>query len=332
MYSRWRRLSTIRQALAGSHQSRYRAGFTVLLTLLFLPAGLLVPAQVATALSPSPIPSGTSGSSGITPCCGGSGYLGTSLSDGASIYGGDYLLSPDGSYKLILQSDGNLVLYYNGGALWASGTTNASGDHAVLQGDGNFVIYQGGTALWNSHTGGSGGDVLNVQNDGNVVIYLSNTALWNTATSANQRDCWTSDSCSPSDFAWELLGVTPQAPYPGGVNVWPLTLPNNYAVYTWTRAENTPLSIANPLATTQLEPGSYDYNPPAHVQVYTDSSGHTKWYWGIKATSDTVHNGFYQPIINVVQNPSSSSYQQCVNLGHAVGSTPWGTGDFSGDC
>ncbi len=179
---------------------------------------------------------------------------------------------------------------------------------------------------------GSGGDVLNVQNDGNVVIYLSNTALWNTATSANQRDCWTSDSCSPSDFAWELLGVTPQAPYPGGVNVWPLTLPNNYAVYTWTRAENTPLSIANPLATTQLEPGSYDYNPPAHVQVYTDSSGHTKWYWGIKATSDTVHNGFYQPIINVVQNPSSSSYQQCVNLGHAVGSTPWGTGDFSGDC
>ncbi len=41
-----------------------------------------------------------------------------------------------------MQTDGNLVLYWNGhGALWSSNTANTAGNRAIMQTDGNFVVY-----------------------------------------------------------------------------------------------------------------------------------------------------------------------------------------------
>jgi hypothetical protein len=56
--------------------------------------------------------------------------------------------SPDGLYSLIMQGDGNLVLYAQGsGARWSSGTYSP-GAIAWMQGDGNLVVYsQAGAAL-----------------------------------------------------------------------------------------------------------------------------------------------------------------------------------------
>jgi hypothetical protein len=50
--------------------------------------------------------------------------------------------------KLIFQTDGNLVLYYKGKAVAATGT-NGRGKTLKLQTDGNVVVYNAsGTALW----------------------------------------------------------------------------------------------------------------------------------------------------------------------------------------
>jgi hypothetical protein len=127
-----------------------------------------------------------------------------------------------------------------------------------------------------------------------------------------------------------------------------ITASNEYALETWERAEgggagcpgqpanaspweNSGGPAGNPLNTTQLEPGSTPWNS-ANVQKFADSGGETCWYWGIKANGDTLLNGHYGPILSVLRNPVSSSYSQCVDLAEAVGSTPWGTGDFSADC
>lgn len=103
------------------------------------------------------------------------------------------IVSNNGRYQLVLQSDGNLVLYglkgrVPGGATWATGTDGKGGTLAVLQSDGNFVLYGpsgrvSGGALWGSGTDGKGGTSLVMQDDGNLVIYRADgSPVWGTDT------------------------------------------------------------------------------------------------------------------------------------------------------
>ncbi len=96
------------------------------------------------------------------------------------------ITSANGRFILIMQADGNLVLYrtQDWHPLWATGTNGASVNFVAMQGDGNLVIYTyGGHAIWASGTNGHPGANLVVQNDGNVVIYFPTTpAIWATGT------------------------------------------------------------------------------------------------------------------------------------------------------
>ncbi len=88
------------------------------------------------------------------------------------------LYSDNGAYYLILQSDGNLVLYdqYHSPE-WATGTS--TGVEALMQLDGNFVLYSSSAALFHTGTDVNEGAYLVVQNDGNLVVYsLSGDVLW----------------------------------------------------------------------------------------------------------------------------------------------------------
>lgn len=103
---------------------------------------------------------------------------GDALHPGWSIY------SPSEDYKVVMQGDGNLVLYDGAGkALWASGTSGHPGAYAVMQTDGNLVVYPpSGHALWASGTAGDTGAYLSMQSDGNLVIYHGSTAVWASGT------------------------------------------------------------------------------------------------------------------------------------------------------
>jgi hypothetical protein len=83
-----------------------------------------------------------------------------------------YIHSSDGQYKLLMQDDGNLVLYGPNGATWASNTVGSGGTSVNMQGDGNLVIYTpSGSPVWSSNTAPSSNDRLVMQTDGNLVIY-----------------------------------------------------------------------------------------------------------------------------------------------------------------
>ena len=57
------------------------------------------------------------------------------------------------SNRLVMQHDGNLVVYERHTPKWASGTSGHPGAHLVLQADRNLVIYSAtGRALWSSGT------------------------------------------------------------------------------------------------------------------------------------------------------------------------------------
>lgn len=104
---------------------------------------------------------------------------------------GQQIATSNGKGYLVMQGDGNLVLYRNGTtaqpspqALWASGTNGQPVTYAILQSDGNFVCYTaGGAAPWSSQTNGNPGAYLALEDDGNLVIYsAANVALWATNT------------------------------------------------------------------------------------------------------------------------------------------------------
>jgi hypothetical protein len=105
------------------------------------------------------------------------------LASGAQLLRGQSIKSCDGRFTLVLQTDGNLVLYKAGGGyLWNTKTNGKGGYKLVMQGDGNLVLYtSSGAALWHSKSYGNPGAWLAVQNDGNLVVYAKG-AVWNSGT------------------------------------------------------------------------------------------------------------------------------------------------------
>lgn len=103
----------------------------------------------------------------------------------------EQLMSTNSKVRLVMQGDGNLVLYRqdNGKALWASNTGGKPVNRAVMQGDGNFVCYDpANKAYWASGTGGHPGSSVVLQDDGNLVVYTGSTPLW----ASNTVQDWTS--------------------------------------------------------------------------------------------------------------------------------------------
>lgn len=124
-------------------------------------------------------------------------YLGTDhLTDGQVIHAGQYIMAPNVETALVLLSNGDLALYggVNAALLWHTNTANHPNDTLVLQNDGNLVLYSSsGSVLWASNTG-SPGDSLVVQLDGNLVQYSSSgQATWATHTGNSTRadNLWT---------------------------------------------------------------------------------------------------------------------------------------------
>jgi hypothetical protein len=109
---------------------------------------------------------------------------GSTLESGQVLPASQYLTSPSGRCRLVMQDDGNLVLYNDAGrALWFSGTAGNPGAYLAMQAsDGNLVIYgPSGTPLWASGTTGDAGDVLRLGDDANLVLEGSDGGtLWQT--------------------------------------------------------------------------------------------------------------------------------------------------------
>ncbi len=112
---------------------------------------------------------------------------------GQYLFSGQSIASPNGVYKLVMQTDGNLVQYDgNWSPIWSSGTYSP-GAYAVMQQDGNFVIYNGGSVVWHANTGPRpDGNVshLSLHNSGRLYImaYERNFQIWPWGPSAGKKE------------------------------------------------------------------------------------------------------------------------------------------------
>lgn len=111
------------------------------------------------------------------------------LSTGGFLEPGQELISTSKRYKLTYQTDGNLVLYTEGKAIWSTETYGKPAWRTVMQEDGNLVVYGSeGNALWASNTAGQTNCRLVMQSDGNLVIYNgTGGAPWASGTAGQDQ-------------------------------------------------------------------------------------------------------------------------------------------------
>jgi hypothetical protein len=106
------------------------------------------------------------------------------LIGGGALGIGQQLQSNNGRYVLVMQNDGNLVLYAGPTVVWATNTWSLPiwlrPNRAVMQDDGNFVLYSpANNPAWASGTHDHPGSRIWLQDDRNLVIYDPNSRpLW----------------------------------------------------------------------------------------------------------------------------------------------------------
>ena len=107
------------------------------------------------------------------------------LLPGESISLGGALVSENGTYRFAFQKvDGNLVLFKDSGDLWNAGVPGRGGVKLIMQPDGNLVLYDAnGSPIWYTATDVHPGAWFTMQDDGNAVVYdVSKAPLWETRT------------------------------------------------------------------------------------------------------------------------------------------------------
>ena len=111
------------------------------------------------------------------------------------------LVSEDGKVSLIMQSDGNVVIYTEPDhkPIWSTKTNGQKiKDGLVFQfSDGNLCLYDTeGKCVWATMTNGTEVDKFVIRNDGNFVGYGKHgTVFWQSDSKANELK-----RCDPSQF------------------------------------------------------------------------------------------------------------------------------------
>lgn len=166
------------------------------------------------------------------------------------LYPGYFITSPSGQYRMLMQSDGNVVLKTTDDATFFDWQTNGNpGAYAIMQTDGNFVVYTaGGGYVKQTFSAGNPGAVLRLQDDANVVVYAGTQVVGVPFNSTNSRLS-----------ANEILS-------PG----WSLVSPNR--LYTLTMQEDGNLVLRPTGSSTALWDSKTNGNPGSTAVMQSDGN------------------------------------------------------------
>ncbi|MDT8716167.1 C40 family peptidase [Clostridium sp. 19966] len=111
--------------------------------------------------------------------------IGNSLKSGQTIWTTQYLMSENEKYRLIIQDDGNLVIYDNNNKpIWAAysfGSSDFTDNRLSLQSDGNLVVYgDKWNSLWYTKTDHTNNNslLLRLDDDGDLRLFADSKLIW----------------------------------------------------------------------------------------------------------------------------------------------------------
>ncbi len=137
---------------------------------LLWPRRVTVSFVLATALAAWPASAGAAPRSELAP--------------GGVLERGQSILSPSGTFRAVLEADGNLVVVRKGGRTqWATGSEGLGARRLTLLPDGNLVIERRrGSVVWSSHTKPTARDRLVVTDGGQLAIESGGRTIWTNGT------------------------------------------------------------------------------------------------------------------------------------------------------
>lgn len=103
------------------------------------------------------------------------------MSRSGMLTSGQSLISLNSVNVLTMQTDGNLVLTYNGQVTWQTGTSGV-GNYLKMSEDGTLAVYNSSGGVLNTIASANGGIFFIAQNDGNLVEYKQGDHVFDTGT------------------------------------------------------------------------------------------------------------------------------------------------------
>jgi hypothetical protein len=114
-------------------------------------------------------------------------------SDATTVIGDNQVVGMSTSTALVMQDDGNLVMYKYGSPVWSSGTQQPCNGNcfAAFQSDGNFVLYGPNGAYWSTGTNGAKRQLQLLTTPPYIQVVGGNSVLWagSTACQLSIPDC-----------------------------------------------------------------------------------------------------------------------------------------------
>ncbi len=105
---------------------------------------------------------------------------------GVDLLTNEFIDSADQAFRLILRSNGNLVVEDSDGAIvWSTGTDGSNADRLAVGEDGDLSLFAGDDRVWSANTFERGGSELVVMNDGNLVLIDGAYVVWQTGVPAD---------------------------------------------------------------------------------------------------------------------------------------------------
>jgi hypothetical protein len=263
------------------------------------PLAVVVALAVGSLVGPlSAQPAGATSSTTVSTCNSSSP---SSITNNSYIQPGGCLLSPNHEYELVMQTDGNLVLYYmsQSDPLWDS-HTGVRGAYATLQATGNLIVNSTVGLSWQSGTAASSSSLV-LQDDGNLVVYGTNGAgspyaAWSTNTQdlrgyeltdgetlepgqylKSQNATWT---LSMTSSGYLVLSSTISSATPYACPIWSEPAVVDYDPYggantptiTTYEPQNLSFSYTDQVPAEQPYLDGYVYSPPSGVTTATPTA------------------------------------------------------------